>query len=160
MPVLPHRPHHRGVVAVELALVAIPLIMLMYAGLELGRAMYTYTELAQSTRAAARYLATCPTIGATEITRARALVRHGSFADTEDTLVPELVNSATIQVCSPSFCDVTGRTTESVTNVPVAGAGTTHLVVVQVSNLTLVSHFPQTVTDLLMRPITVTLPRV
>lgn len=151
----------RGVVVIELALVTVLLATMMFGALDLGRAMYAYNEIAQSTRTAARYLATSPTVGATEVGRARNLVIYGSFSSSGPALTSELTASSTaIQFCTPSYCDIPGASTASMTNQPIAGAGTVNLVQVQVSNLTLISYFPQAVADMLFKTISVTLPRV
>lgn len=155
------QPQQRGAVAIELALVSIILMMLMFAALDLGRAMYAYNEIAQSTRAAARYLATSVTVGSAETTKARNLVTYGNFLSSGSPLAPELKSDSTaIQFCTPSICDVSGMTKANMSNQPVSGAGSVNLVMVRVSNLTLVTYFPKTVASFLFRPITVTFPRV
>ncbi|MCK0510439.1 TadE/TadG family type IV pilus assembly protein [Aromatoleum buckelii] len=50
------RHRQRGAVAVELALVMIPLLLIAFGITEFGRAMYQYNTLAKSARDAARYL--------------------------------------------------------------------------------------------------------
>jgi len=159
----PLRRHARqaGAVAIELALVSILLAVMMFGALDLGRAMYAYNEIVQSTRSAARYLATSTTIGTTEITRARNLVVYGNFSSSGPALTNELTSTNTrIQFCSPTYCDIAGKTTSDMNNQAVSGASSVNLVVVQVSNLTLVTYFPQVVANMLFRPITVTFPRV
>lgn len=49
--------HQRAAVAVELAIVTIPLITMMLAAIEFGRAMYVYNQIVKATRDAARHLA-------------------------------------------------------------------------------------------------------
>jgi len=164
MPTFTPRTRHArqaGAVAIELALVSILLAVMMFGALDLGRAMYAYNEIVQSTRSAARYLATSTTIGTTEITRARNLVVYGNFSSSGPALTNELTSSNThIQFCSPTYCDIAGKTTSDMNNQAVSGASSVNLVMVQVSNLTLVTYFPQVVANMLFRPITVTFPRV
>ncbi len=50
------RPRARGAAAVEMAIVAIPLMLMVVAALEFGRAMVTYNSLVKATRDAARHL--------------------------------------------------------------------------------------------------------
>ncbi|MGQ0598691.1 TadE/TadG family type IV pilus assembly protein [Aquabacterium sp.] len=158
---LARRARQAGAVAIELALVSILLATMMFGALDLGRAMYAYNEIVQSTRSAARYLATSTTIGSTEITRARNLVVYGKFSSSGPALSNELTSSNThIQFCSTTYCDITGKTTADMNNQAVSGATSVNLVMVQVSNLTLVTYFPQVVANMLFRPITVTFPRV
>ena len=158
---LARRARQAGAVSIELALVSILLATMMFGALDLGRAMYAYNEIVQSTRSAARYLATSTTIGSTEITRARNLVVYGKFSSSGPALSNELTSSNThIQFCSTTYCDITGKTTADMNNQAVSGATSVNLVMVQVSNLTLVTYFPQVVANMLFRPITVTFPRV
>src|SRR3990167_9542563 len=143
---LARRARQAGAVAIELALVSILLATMMFGALDLGRAMYAYNEIVQSTRSAARYLATSTTIGSTEITRARNLVVYGKFSSSGPALSNELTSSNThIQFCSTTYCDITGKTTADMNNQAVSGATSVNLVMVQVSNLTLVTYFPQVV---------------
>jgi hypothetical protein len=51
-----NRARQRGAVAVELALVALPLSVILFGMLELGRAFYQYDTIVKSTRSAARYI--------------------------------------------------------------------------------------------------------
>ena len=46
----------RGVVAVELAILVVPLVLIMFGMLELGRALYQYETLVKAARSAARYI--------------------------------------------------------------------------------------------------------
>lgn len=150
-----------GAVVVELAIVSLLLATMMFGALDLGRAMYAYNQIVQSSRAAARYLATSSSIGSTEVARATRLVIYGSFETTGGALTPELAGQdAQIQFCAPSYCDITGKTTAQMSNQAVTGASTVNLVMVSVSNLTLVSYFPQTISNMIFRPIVVTFPRV
>lgn len=136
------------------------LVGILFAGLELGRAMETYNEVCQSVRAAARYLATVPTVGNTERGVAKNLVIYGKFT-TGNAIAPELMSGSTkIYVCSPTLCDIPGKTTASMNDVAITGANSTDLVAVQVSELTFVSNFPAFVSNILFRPITVYLPKV
>lgn len=150
----------RGSVSVELALVSMLLVGILFAGLELGRAMETYNEVCQSTRAAARYLATVPTVGNTERSTAKNLVIYGQFT-TGKAIAPELLAGSTkIYVCSPTLCDMPNKTTASMNDVAIAGASSTDLVAVQVTDLTFASNVPAFVSNILFRPITVYLPKV
>lgn len=156
-----HNPRQSGAVVVELAIVSVLLATMMFAALDLGRAMYAYNQIVQSTRAAARYLATSNSIGSAEVSRATRLVIYGSFDTTNGPMTPELTgDNAHIQFCAPTYCDITGMTASQTSNQPVTGASSVNLVVVEVSNLTLVSYFPQTISNMLFRPIVTTFPRV
>jgi len=45
-----------GVAAVELALIMVPMLVLCFGVVEVGRALYYYNGLVKATRSAARYL--------------------------------------------------------------------------------------------------------
>jgi hypothetical protein len=50
------RRRQRAAIAVELAIVAIPLVTMMLAAIEFGRAIYLYNQIAKATRDGARHL--------------------------------------------------------------------------------------------------------
>lgn len=150
-----------GSAVVELALVSVLLAVMIFGAIDLGRTMYTYIEIIQSTRAAARYLATSPSVGSDEVARAKTLVVYGSFSNAGSPLANELAgDEVLVKFCAPSYCDIAGKTMADMTNVAVAGSGTVDLVMVQVSGLTLISYFPETIANVVFRPITAVMPRV
>ena len=70
------RMRQRGVAALELAILLIPLLFICLGITEFGRAFYQYNMLLKSTRAAARYLSNQNTgVGQPE---ARCLAIHGN----------------------------------------------------------------------------------
>ena len=82
------RHRQRGAVAVELALVMIPLVLMAFGITEFGRAMYQYNTLAKSARDAARYLTQKgPGEGAGT---ARCLAVYGNRTCSGSPLVPGL----------------------------------------------------------------------
>jgi hypothetical protein len=52
------RMRQKGVVAIELGLLLLPLTLIFFGMIELGRGFYQYDTVVKSTRAAARYLST------------------------------------------------------------------------------------------------------
>ncbi|MBR8210255.1 pilus assembly protein [Burkholderia cenocepacia] len=73
------RSRTRGAVAVEFALVLMPMILLATGVAEFGRAIYQYETLTKATRDAARYLSVwLPTDSAYPISQAQCLVVYGS----------------------------------------------------------------------------------
>jgi hypothetical protein len=73
---LKHGHKSRGVAAVELAILLIPLVIMTFGMAELGRAFYYYNGLVKSAREASRYLS-MHTRGTHEA-QARCLAVHGN----------------------------------------------------------------------------------
>lgn len=100
-PFLRRRRHH-GAVAVELALVSIPLVLISLVVLEFGRAMYTYNTLAKLTRDGARFLSgfdpTIPAEYPTGIAINRMLYGRDTAGTDADLLVPGL-QASMIRIC-------------------------------------------------------------
>ncbi|VWB83822.1 pilus assembly protein TadG [Burkholderia lata] len=95
------RSRTRGVVAVEFAVVLMPMILLATGVAEFGRAIYQYETLTKATRDAARYLSVwLPTDSAYPVSAAQCLVVYGSTtcgaSGTE--LVPGLTTSM-VTIC-------------------------------------------------------------
>ena len=87
--------HQKGVAAVELALLLIPLTTLVFGITEFGRAIYQYNTIAKGTRDAARYLTqTTPGNGASRAA-ARCLVVFGNRACSGAPLVTGMDDDAT-----------------------------------------------------------------
>lgn len=121
----------QGVVAVELAILMIPLIMLAFGAVEFGRAIYHYNTLAKAVRDGARLLAQNNPTDASYAARqneARCLVMHGNTACTGPTLVPALT-AAQVVLCDRVHLD--GCTNGPYGNVP-TGAGLINLVEVKI----------------------------
>lgn len=122
----------RGVAAVEMAIILIPMLILCFGITELGRALYQYNGLVKAGRGAVRYLsqqslASPPALETADGIRlkARSLALCGDFnCDGKAPLVPNLT-LAMISVCDPVSCAATHA------NVP-TGEGTTSLVTVTI----------------------------
>lgn len=82
----------RGSVAVELALLLIPLIILVFGVAEFGRAIYQYNTLVKTVRDAARLLSQHSPTDAVNYpeSEARCLVVHGSTDCSGSALLPGL----------------------------------------------------------------------
>lgn len=97
----PERSSARGVVAVELALLIIPLLVMLAAVTEFGRAIYQYNSLTKTVRDASRYLSIQnPADPNYPAAAARCLAVHGNTACTGEPLVPGLT-TAMIAICNP-----------------------------------------------------------
>ncbi|AOJ27240.1 MULTISPECIES: TadE/TadG family type IV pilus assembly protein [Burkholderia] len=95
------RSRTRGVVAVEFALVLMPMVMLATGVAEFGRAIYQYETLTKATRDAARYLSVwLPTDSAYPVSQAQCLVVYGSTTcgSSGTELVPGLTTSM-VTIC-------------------------------------------------------------
>lgn len=95
------RPKSRGVVAVELALLIIPLFILLAGVAEFGRALFQYNSLTKTVRDAARFLSIQnPSDPNYPAAAARCLAVHGNTTCTGNTLVPGLT-TAMVVICNP-----------------------------------------------------------
>ena len=83
----------RGVAAVELGLVFIPLALLAFGITEFGRAVHQYNALDKATRDATRYLSAQGAGDPTDISNAKCLAVYGNKACTGSALVPNLIIS-------------------------------------------------------------------
>lgn len=107
---LPSR--HRGLAAVELALLVPIFLFLVYGTAEFGRALYQYTTLTKAVRGAAQYLArnavTAGVVAPTgaQLTAARALAVYGQPVTGATALLPGLSTTdvtITPQTLAPSL---------------------------------------------------------
>ena len=151
----------KGVAAVEMALVLIPMLILCFGITELGRAFYQYNGLVKATRGAARYLSqqslASPPTGETADglrLKARSLALCGAY-DCANT--PALLNGLTlamISLCDPVSCVATHA------NVP-TGEGTTSLVSVTINagdtKFQFNSLVPWVIPDITFSPIGITM---
>lgn len=130
---------HRGAVAVEFALVLIPLITLLVGVVEYGRALHQFNTLTKSVRGAVRYLTIHnPADPSYPVAAARCLVVHGNEACTGAALVPGLTTTM-IRVCNPvNSTDCPGETFSAVTT----GLGLINLVEVRVVGFTFDTSLP------------------
>lgn len=128
------RAGQRGVAAVEMAIIILPMLILCFGITELGRALYQYNGLVKATRGAARYLSqqnlASPPLGETAADirlRARSLALCGAFVCADrPPLVPNLT-LAMIDVCDPVACPGTHFNVST-------GQGTASLVSVTIGN--------------------------
>lgn len=92
----------RGAIAVELAMIAIPLVLISLMALEFGRAMYTYNTLVKLTRDGARFLSgfdpSVPAEYPTGIAINRMLCGKDTACSDADILVPGL-DAGMIRIC-------------------------------------------------------------
>jgi Flp pilus assembly protein TadG len=99
----------RGAVAVEFALLLVPLLVMLTGITQFGRAMYYYNSLAKSARDAARLMSTQTPSDpdyAALWTAARCTAVYGNAACTGNALVPGLT-VAMVTLCDPAACAAT-----------------------------------------------------
>jgi Flp pilus assembly protein TadG len=96
----------KGAIAVEFALLVIPLLVILTGITEFGRALYYYNIIAKGARDAARLMSTqTPSdedYGALT-TRARCTAVYGNTACTGEPLLPGL-DTAMVSICDPASC--------------------------------------------------------
>ena len=122
----------RGVAAIELGIVLIPLVLLAFGITEFGRAIYQYNTLTKATRDATRFLSTQGAGDANDISAAKCLTVYGNKACTGNPLVPDLT-TAMVTVCDSSNCpshqnQATGSGVINLVTVTVTGYPFTSLV--------------------------------
>lgn len=113
----------RGAVAVEFAIVMIPLVLLVTGVAEFGRAIYQYEALTKATRDATRYLSTyLSNDPAYPVAQAQCLAVYGSTTcgSTGSELAPGLTTSMVI-VCDASHTTNCGDSSDPAqfANVPI-----------------------------------------
>jgi hypothetical protein len=150
------RQRMRGAAAVELALVAIPLVLLVLALVDFARAMFVYDQLAKSARDGARYLTFFdPTVAAEYPTAlARNRMRYGvaSPESGRTPIVPGLEDSMIV------ICDRVRCPDDGLGNVD-TGSGTINLVKVTITGYRFEPVFPGVaqLADITFDPISVTM---
>jgi Flp pilus assembly protein TadG len=141
----------RGVAAVELGIVIIPLVLCAFGITELGRAVYQYNTLAKATRDAARFLSTQGAGDANDFTIARCLAVHGNRTCTGAPLVPGLTTGMVNVLDSSNSASHAGQAT---------GSGVVNLVTVQVAGYSFTSLMTFVVPSMTFGPIGTTMRQV
>lgn len=120
----------RGVAAVELALLIIPMLLLVFGVAEYGRALYQYNTLVKSVRDSARMLTLySPSDADYPLAQAKCQAVYGTSCDKKGApLLPGLTTDMVI-VCNPTTAE--GCDLPAYGNVP-TGNGTINLVEVRI----------------------------
>lgn len=141
----------RGVAAVELGIILIPLVLLAFGITEFGRAIYQYNALTKATRDATRFLSAQGAGDANDISAAKCLAVYGNKACTLPVLAPNLT-TALVSVCDSTNCiDHQSQAT---------GSGVINLVTVTVTGYPFTSLVPFVVTSMTFGPISTTMRQV
>jgi len=100
------RASQRGVAAVEMGLLLIPLVLMVFGTTELGRAIYSYNTLDKTVRDAARHLSQHGPGDATIATEARCLAVYG-VTDCTGTPVAPGLTTGMVTICDATLCPST-----------------------------------------------------
>jgi Flp pilus assembly protein TadG len=117
---------HRGVAAVEFALLLTPMILMMFGATEFGRAIYTYNTLDKTVRDAVRHLSQNGPGDATAQAEARCLAVFGNMTCAGTALAPGLAVGA-VALCDAISCPGTHAAQPT-------GSGVVNLVTVTIGN--------------------------
>lgn len=144
----------RGVAAVELGIILIPLVLLAFGITEFGRAIYQYNTLTKATRDATRFLSLQGPGDVTEISTAINLAVYGKkvVSITDHPLVPNLT-TAMVGVCDSTSCISTHQNQAT-------GSGVINLVTVTVTGYPFTSFVPFVVPSMTFGPISTTMRQV
>jgi Flp pilus assembly protein TadG len=148
------RAGQRGVAAVEMGLLLVPLVTLVFGITELGRAIYQYNAIAKSVRTAARFLSQYEAGDGARATQARCLVVHGNTACTGAVLAPGLTTSM-VQVADAA--NTPGLKFQPIVAPGGAQVGITNLVRVTVTGYQFTSLVSFVVPNITFDPIRATL---
>ena len=151
----------RGVAAVELGLLLVPLIWIVFGISEYGRAFYEYNTIVKNARSAARYLTLVAPGNTTEITKAKNLVVYGNT--TGGTKLVAGLSISNVYVCDSKVSDgLLCKADEQA--MQFTGSGNVNLVKVMVKNVTFASLVPGLVpgldSGLVFGPISLTMAQV
>ena len=148
--------HQKGVAAVELALLLIPLITLAFGISEFGRAIYQYNAIAKGTRDAVRYLSTQTPGDSAARAAARCLVVFGIRpCPDEDPLPRPLVSGMDISLVTVR--DSSSHPTTHSRQPISGGTGVANLVSVEVSGYKFSSLVTYVVPNLAFNTISATM---
>ena len=145
-----------GVAAVELALIMVPMLVLAFGIVEIGRALNYYNGLVKATRSAARYLTTkdlnnSSATKAAAITAAQNLAVCGLMSGCTSTnqLVPGLTNPSTQVIVNTTNDVPTGVGTVNLVTVTIGGTGN--------AAVTFQSFLPYNITSFVYSPVKITM---
>lgn len=142
----------RGVAAIELGFLVIPLVLLAFGITEFGRAIYQYNGLTKATRDAARFLSAQSPGDATDLTTAQCLVVYGNKTCTAPALVPDLTMEM-VSVCDRTNCAATHQNQAT-------GSGVINLVTVKISGYAFRSLVPIYLPNMMFGEIRTTMRQV
>ena len=142
----------RGVAAVEMGVLLLPLVVLTFGTTEYGRAVYQYNTLVKSSRDAARYLSGQGPGDPNDVTIAQCLAVYGNTTCTAPALLPGLTTSM-VTVCDSVSCptDHLNQTT---------GSGVVNLVTVSITGYSFTSMVPFVAPNITFNTISTTMRQI
>jgi TadE-like protein len=142
----------RGVAAVELGFMIVPLVLMIFGTTELGRAIYTYNTLDKAVRDAARHLSQHGPGDALIRAQALCLATTGVLSCNAGTprLAPGLLDSDVV-LCDAQSCAGTHAAQ------PMPGGGTINLVSVTITGYDYDSLVEFVIPDMIFNSISVTM---
>lgn len=145
----------RGVAAVELALIMVPMLILCFGIVEVGRALYYYDGLVKATRGAARYLTV------KNLNPLTSGIPNGSNSTN-----PDVQKAIALAVCGKTTC-TTGdqlvpglnatKVTVTTNNNVLTGVGTVSLVSVNIASVNFTSLLPYGIASFTFSPVKTTM---
>jgi Flp pilus assembly protein TadG len=142
-------PRPRGVAAVELALVLVPLLVMLFGVTEIGRAIYTYNTMVKTVRDAARHLSQSGPGDPLIIAEAGCLAVHGT-PDCSGAALASGLSTSQVSVCDAVLCPATHASQST-------GLGAVNLVTVGITGYAWSSVVQWVVPDMRFNTISVTL---
>jgi Flp pilus assembly protein TadG len=142
----------RGMAAVELAILLIPLVLLAFGITEFGRAIYQYNTLTKATRDATRFLSGQGPGDPADITPAQCLAVYGNKDCQGIPLAPNLT-TAMVSICDSVSCPALYQ------NQP-TGSGVINLVSVTITGYPFTSLVPFVVPSMTFGAISTTMRQV
>ncbi len=139
----------RGVAAIELAFLLVPLLLMIFGTTELGRAIYSYNTLDKTVRDAARHLSQHGPAEATIATQARCLAVYGNTGCSGTPVLSGLTTD-NVYICDAVSCPTTHATEPT-------GLGTINLVTVGISGYVFNSAVEFVIPSLTFNNISVTM---
>jgi len=142
----------RGVAAVEMGILLLPLVVLTFGTTEYGRAVYQYNTLVKSSRDAARFLSGQGPGDPNDVITAQCLAVYGNTTCTGSTLLPGLTTSM-VTVCDSVSCptDHLNQTT---------GSGVINLVTVSIAGYSFTSMVPFVAPNITFNTISTTMRQI
>ena len=105
---LPRGRAARGVAAIEMAILLVPLMTVTFGATEIGRAIYTYNTLDKAVRDAARYVSQHGSGDTVIQANATCLAIKGNLGCTGAALAPGLTAS-NVTLCDPIACPTNSK---------------------------------------------------
>jgi Flp pilus assembly protein TadG len=142
----------RGVAAVELGIMLMPLVVLTFGTTEYGRAVYQYNTLVKASRDATRFLSGQGPGDPADLAVAKCLAVYGNTACTGSPLLPNL-DATMVTVCDSVSCPSTHLNQAT-------GSGVMNLVTVTITGYNFDSMVPLVAPSVTFNAISTTMRQI